>query len=120
VPRAAQETLTCLVVMDRLLDSEEVQEAIASNGGSIANIRDAVRPENDESQHELSGLSRWQGRRSYFNGELSSALATAGKQAVPVSGPALVKAMLETSPSLETRVTPFGVQVSWFDRASDG
>ena len=118
-----RETLTCLVVMHRLLDCDEVRQAIADHGGSLAEIREAIGPVTEESRTEPSGLARWRVRRSYLDDELRSAftivMPNARKQLVPVSGPSLAKAMLETSPSLQTLVAPHGMEASWFDPVAD-
>ena len=114
-----RETLTCLVVMHRLLDCDEVKQAIADHGGSLAEIPEAIGPVTEGSRNERSGVARWRVRWSYFDGELRSASTTVmpntRRQLVPVSGPSLVQAMLAASPSLQTRVAPLGMETSWFD-----
>jgi hypothetical protein len=122
VPRAERETLTCLVVMDRLLDCVQIEQIIADHGASLGEIRAAIRTDTEQSASELPDGGRWRASRSYFDGELSAALgnvgATAKKQRVPASATCLVQAMLASSSTLRTRVAPFGMQASWFDRTS--
>ena len=114
------EVLTCLVVVDRLLDCAEIEEIVVANGSSCERVRAAIRLLSEEPPEEPKLRGRWWVRPSHFGTEfwkafVNAANTTVSQRAPVVSASCLMRSILASPPGQTELASRLGMEASWFE-----
>jgi hypothetical protein len=116
--------LTCLVVVDRLLDCAEIEQIVVAHGTSCDQIRAAIRLLSDEPPEQPKSRGRWWVRPSHYGTEYWTAFVNAAdttiSQRTPVMSARCLMRSILASPSGNTALaTRLGLKTAWFESGAD-